>query len=115
MSWRSRLNADPLPWLLEPEEPAVRHFALTDLLDRPPDDPEVVATRAAINASQPVRAILTAQNPDGYWVKPGPGYSPKYRSTVWQVIFLDQLGADASDARVRAACDYILTHTQAPN
>jgi hypothetical protein len=53
--------------------------------------------------------------PAGYWVKPGPGYSPKYRSTVWSVIFLDQLGADGSDPRIRAACEYVLTHTQAPN
>lgn len=115
MSWRSRLNADPLPWLLDPENPGVRHAALTELLDRPPDDPEVVAAKSAINASRPVKAILDAQHPDGYWVKPGPGYSPKYRSTVWQLIFLDQLGADGRDARVRAACDYVLSHTQAPN
>jgi hypothetical protein len=46
-------------------------------------------------------------------VKPGPGYSPKYRSTIWQLIFLDQLGADAGDSRVRTACDYVLAHSQA--
>jgi hypothetical protein len=32
---------------------------------------------------------------------------------VWQVIFLDQLGADAADQRVRQACDYVLAHSQA--
>lgn len=115
MAWQARLNADPLPWLLEPQDPPVRYFALTDLLGRPPDDPEVAATKAAINVSHPVKNILAAQHPDGYWVKDGPGYSPKYRSTVWQVIFLDQLGADGSDPRVRTACTYVLTYTQAPN
>jgi hypothetical protein len=113
--WRSVLNGDPLPWLLEPDYPSVRYFALTDLLDRPADDPDVVATRAEINSSFPVKNILDAMYPAGYWVKPGAGYSPKYRSTVWSLMFLDQLGADGNDPRIRAACGYILTHTQAPN
>lgn len=46
-------------------------------------------------------------------VKRGPGYNPKYRGTVWHLIFLDQLGADGGDARVQAACDYVLDHSQA--
>ena len=125
MDWRKSLNDDPLPWLLETDNPSVRYFALTDLLDRPPDDPDVVSAKAAINASRPVKAILDAMYPQGYWVKPGPGYSPKYRATVWSVIFLDQLGADGgvgyngvgynADPRVQAACEYVLSHTQAPN
>ncbi len=115
MDWRARLNADPLPWLLEPANPGVRYLALTDLLDRPPDDPEVAAAKGAVNASHPVNAILAGQQPEGYWVKPGPGYSPKYRATVWQLIFLDQLGADGQDRRVRAGADYVLAHSQAPN
>jgi hypothetical protein len=115
MDWRNSLNDDPLPWLLEPHNPSVRYLALTDLLDRPADNLEVIVARAAINTSHPVKAILDAQYPEGYWVKPGPGYSPKYRSTVWQVIFLDQLGADGSDPRIQAACEYVLSHTQAPN
>lgn len=113
--WRAALNADPLPWLLEPDNPGVRYFALTDLLDRPRDDPEVVAAKRAINGSRPVRAILDAMQPEGYWENPGPGYAPKYRGTVWSVIFLDQLGADETDPRVRRACEYVLTHSQAPN
>lgn len=115
MVWQERLNQDPVPWLLEPENPAVRYFALTELLEQAPYAPEVVAAKAAINSAHPVKEILAAQSPDGYWVMPGPGYSPKYRSTVWQLMFLDQLGADGSDARVHAACEYVLTHTQTPN
>lgn len=113
--WLDSLNADPVPWLLEPDNPSVRYFALTDLLDRASNDREVVAAKKAINASHPLKAILDAMHPSGYWVKPGRGYSPKYRSTVWQVIFLDQLGADASDPRICTACEYIFEHTQTPN
>jgi hypothetical protein len=39
MSWKNQLRDDPLPWLLEPEDPGVRYLALRDLLERPPDDP----------------------------------------------------------------------------
>jgi len=113
--WLARLNGDPLPWLLEPDNPSVRYFALRDLLDRPQDDIEIITAKAAINTSFPVKNILDAMYPDGYWVKPGAGYSPKYRSTVWSVIFLDQLGADGRDPRIRDACEYVLSHTQAPN
>lgn len=110
--WKTCLNGDPMPWLLEDRDPAVKHAALRQLLDRPPEDGEVRAARAAAMESDPIAAILSAQYPAGYWVKPGAGYGPKYRGTVWQVIFLDQLGADEADERIRAACEYVLSHTQ---
>ncbi|MFA5786276.1 MAG: nitrogen fixation protein NifH [Actinomycetota bacterium] len=110
--WTRGLNADPRPWLLEEETPAVRHMALRLLLDCRPSDPEVKRARAAAMKTDPIAAILKTQDSEGYWVKPGAGYSPKYRSTVWQVIFLGQLGADGADPRVREACEYVLEHTQ---
>jgi hypothetical protein len=104
-----------IPWLLDHDTPAVRQFALRWLLDRPDDDPDVRAARAAAMASDPIASILAAQQPSGYWEKPGPGYATKYRGTVWQLIFLDQLGADPADSRIRAACEYVLSHSQAAN
>ena len=114
--WKSQLQTDPLPWLLEldPENPGVRAFTLVDLLDRPVDDPEVINARRGVMSSGPVPAILKAQAAEGYWVKPGPGYAPKYRGTVWQIIFLAQLGADGDDPRVRAGGEYVLDHSRAP-
>jgi hypothetical protein len=111
------LNDDPLPWLLEPDlaNPGVRYFALRELLDRLEDAPEVGEARAAIKATGPVLAILDAQYPEGYWVKPGGGYSPKYRSTVWQIIVLAELGAEPADERVRRGCEYLLNHSIAAN
>jgi hypothetical protein len=113
--WLAALNGNPLPWLLDGENPAVRHRALRELVGRGADDPEVVRARHAAMASDPIVAILAAQHPDGWWVKPGGGYGPKYTGTVWSLIFLDQMGADGDDPRVRAACSYVLEHTQAPS
>ena len=99
MTWHAHLRADPLPWLLGEDTPAVRAATLQRLLDRPADAPEVRAARAAAMAVDPIRSILDAQDPAGWWAKPGPGYGPKYRGTVWQLIFLDQLGADPDHPR----------------
>jgi hypothetical protein len=110
-AWLAALPSDPRPWLLEPDTAAVRQATLRLLLDRPADDPEVVEARAAAMASGPIAAILAAQDPEGWWVKPGAGYSTKYRGTVWSLIFLDQLAADGSDPRVARACDYVLAHS----
>jgi hypothetical protein len=106
-----------LDWLLEEdtENPGVRYFALTDLLDRPAGDGEVMAARQAVMERGPIPAILAAQNPEGWWEKPGPGYNPKYRSTVWSMIYLAQLGASPADPRVCAGGDYLLDHAIAPN
>ncbi len=112
-TWKNRLKGDPLPWLLEPDEaqPAVRYFALRDLLGCRDDDEDLREARAAVMNTGPVPAILAAQEAEGYWQQPGPGYGPKYRGTVWQVTFLAQLGADPADPRVQAGCDYVLSHS----
>lgn len=109
-------TVETLSWLLEPDplDPGVRTVALRDLLDQPADAPEVIAAQAAVMQSGPVPAMLAAQAADGYWVEPGAGYYPKYTGTVWQIIFLAQLGADGRDPRVRAGCEYVLDHARAP-
>jgi hypothetical protein len=113
-------NDLPLAWLLDEDahNPGVRYFALRDLLHRPDGAPEVAAAQAAVMRSGPIPVILEAQYPEGYWVKPGPGYSPKYRATVWQLLFLAQLGAVGQvqhDERVRRAVEYVLIHHRATN
>ena len=122
MAPKSGLDSEPgrvLSWLLEPANPSARFLALTELLDRPLDDRDVATAQAAIPEVDPARAILDAQfsgtgstsGPVGYWIKPDVGYSPKYRATVWQVIFLAQLGAPPIEP-VRRACEYVLDHSR---
>jgi hypothetical protein len=111
MSWKSQLRNDSLPWLLESENPGVRYLALRDLLDLPPDDKKLKSARKSAHKEGPIAMILSNMEKEGYWVKPGPGYTTKYRSTVWAMILLAQLGASASeDKRVAQACNYVLDH-----
>jgi hypothetical protein len=42
MAWLSELKAEPTEWLLEPSNPSVRYWTLLDILDRKPNDPDVV-------------------------------------------------------------------------
>lgn len=116
MAWQDQLKGDPLPWLLEADSPGVPYIALRDLLDCPEDDPELLDARQLAHTQGPIAEILANMEPEGYWVEPGPGYNPKYRSTVWAVILLAQLGASArQDERVARACSYVLDHALTPH
>jgi len=111
MSWQTQLKADPLPWLLDESTPGVRYLALRDLSDLAPDDPRIAAARRLAHRVGPIATILAQMNEAGFWVKPGPGYLPTYRATVWSAILLAQLGASISeDERVGRACGYLLAH-----
>jgi hypothetical protein len=102
-------------WLLEKDNPSVRYFTLRHLLDRTDDDPDVRSAQRAIMRSEPVKAILAAQNAAGFWHKPGTGYSTKYQATTWQILFLAELGADGQQRAIRRGCEYVLEHTQTNN
>ncbi|MGE5139471.1 MAG: hypothetical protein ACM3JD_08430 [Rudaea sp.] len=111
MSWKTQLRADPLPWLLEKESPGVRYLALRDLAGLDTGNAELRSARKVAHRSGPIAAILNRMQPAGYWVKPGPGYLPKYRSTVWSIIMLAQLGAAVGeDKRIATAVSYLLDH-----
>ncbi len=112
MLWQDQLKGDSLSWLLETELPGVRYLALRDLLERPATDPELRAACKAAHENGPIAAILEKMEETGYWVEPGPGYTPKYRATTWSVILLAQLGASVEDnQRITQACAYLMDHT----
>jgi len=101
-----------LDWLLEESDPAVRLYALTRLAGESADGPKARAARKALMRSGPAAAILERQSEGGYWGEPAAFYTDKYGGTVWQLVVLAELGADGSDKRVRAACEFILAHSQ---
>ena len=116
MTWQERVKDAPVSWLLEPDSPGVRYLALRDLLRRPADDPELLAARHAAHTRGPIATVLGNMQPEGYWVRPGPGYNPKYRSTDWSLLLLAQLGAVVTeDNRIATACAYLLDHALSPH
>jgi hypothetical protein len=110
--WKSVLKKDPTDWLLETVNHSVRYFALTDLLEKPETDPEVVAAKNEIMHTGTVPKILGKQSDQGYWEAPDRFYTAKYKGTVWQLIILAELGADGSDERIKKACEFIMKNSQ---
>jgi hypothetical protein len=110
--WRSLLQADPVDWLLEKDNPSVRYFTLTEILEQAADDPDVKAAKDRIMRVGVVPAILAKQTAGGHWETPEQFYTAKYRGTAWQLIILAELGADGRDERVKSACEFILDHSQ---
>lgn len=102
-----------LNWLLAADNPSARYLALRHLLHRPEGDREVMEAQAAIVQFAPVRAMLDAQYPAGYWMRPGRGYSPRYKATIWQLIFFADLGVPPV-AAVTRACEYVLANALHP-
>ena len=99
-----------LDWLLEPDDPGVRYLALRDLAKA--DAVELAAAKKQAHASGPIAEVLSKMDKEGFWVRPGAGYNPKYFSTVWSVILLGQLGGSIdTDERIATACAYILDHS----
>ncbi len=102
------LPGDPIPWLLEPENPPVRYWTLRDLLDRPADEPEVQVARAAIAAYPSVAELLAAQKRDGYWVQRD-YYLPKHYGTFWVLSMLADLGLTAENEHIQRGCEFMFT------
>ncbi|OGO64276.1 MAG: hypothetical protein A2Z45_09050 [Chloroflexi bacterium RBG_19FT_COMBO_55_16] len=115
MPWQNQLKGDSLAWLLEPDSSGVRYLAMRDLVGLPTDDPELCAARNAAHTEGYIATILAEMDEAGYWSEPGPGYNPKYWSTVWSVIMLAQLGASVKeDQRIAQACAYLMEHALTP-
>jgi len=111
MPWQNQLKGDSLSWLSEPDPSGVRYLAMRDLFNLPKDDPELCAARKAAHTEGHIATILAEMDDAGYWSEPGPGYNPKYWSTVWSVIMLAQLGASVKeDERIAQACAYLMEH-----
>jgi hypothetical protein len=115
MTWKNQLRSDSLPWLLESENPGVRYLAMRDLLDLPTDDKELKKARKLAHREGPIAHILSKMNEEGWWQRAGTGYGPKYKSTVWALILLAQLGASVKeDKRIKLACKYYLDQALNP-
>ena len=108
-----------LSWLLEEDQPSVRYYTLTDLLDRRNDDPDVRAARAGIPRSGWARSILARQGPDGYWERREPRtvkeylyflWFPEFSSSIWNAIVLADLGLTSADVRIRKLADRLFEY-----
>jgi hypothetical protein len=114
-SWSDFADDTVLAWLQEPSYPSIRYYTLLHLLDRPAEDSEVVTARNSILTAGPGAEILARQRPDGSWLEEESAYGPMYKSSVWQLIFLAELGAEGDDERIKRGVEHVLNTMQAPD
>ena len=99
-----------MDWLLESNDIGVRHLALRDLAQANPK--ELATAKKQAHTKGPIANVLAKMKKEGYWRKPGAGYSPKYKGSIWSIILLAQLGASIDmDKRIELACSYLLDHS----
>ena len=86
--------------LLESDEPAIRHAALTELLDRPAQDPDVRDARRRI-LNGPIARTLTT---------PTPSLHPyqKWRGAHWRLVSVMDLGIPGDTPGLREQYEAVL-------
>ncbi|SCZ81852.1 prenyltransferase/squalene oxidase repeat-containing protein [Acidaminobacter hydrogenoformans] len=108
------MDEQVLAWLLEDNDPSVRYMTLTTWLGLDSEVEEVRQARSALMSAGPVCALLEQQNEDGSWGEENRFYRDKYHGAVWSLLLLAELGADPRDARVKKACEFVLSVSQEP-
>lgn len=96
-------------WLLENGSLPVQYMTHKNILHKDPTTSFMKQLWLRVDKSPEVRRILDRQNRDGSW---GAGRhdasEPKYKTTVWMLPLLAEMGYTVKDARIKKACDYIL-------
>ena len=110
-NWKAALKADPTDWLLEEDNPSVRYFTLSDILDKPQGDRAVQSARREIMHTGMVPDILDRQRKPAYLQTFPRFYTDKYEGLVWSLIVLAELGADVNP-QIKEQCEYVLTNSQ---
>jgi hypothetical protein len=98
-------------WLIGAKTASIRHAALADLLDLPETNRRVAEARREILSRGPAPAILSRQTPAGNWKNERSYYTPKYFSTHWNMLLLEELRVDGRDPRYRRGARFMLQTT----
>ncbi|MEA4811032.1 MAG: hypothetical protein VB108_00495 [Anaerolineaceae bacterium] len=94
-------------WLLEEENPSLRYLAMRNLKALGTSPAQLAIAKKRAHREGKIPQILDKMESEGYWVKPGAGYTPKYLSGVWSLLLLAQLGASVEeDPRIKTAMEY---------
>jgi hypothetical protein len=109
--WKSLLNKDSVPWLLENENPSVRYWTLKDICGKNESDFDVVQAKEEIMKSYPVTVILKNQNSEGFWISKENPYVPKYKASYHQLLILSELGASRCE-EIENAIEFLFAHYQ---
>ena len=108
------VKAKALQWLLDPSNPPVRMFTLTDIEGRTSSDDGVRAAREKILSYQPVARLKRAQGGRGHWPPDDSSYEPKFKATTWPLMLLGEMGVPRTPW-IESALERFMTQHQMEN
>jgi hypothetical protein len=85
---------------------------MRELLDLPSDHSECQSAYEAIQSTGAVPAILNQQVDNGRWKYPQHYYTPKFTSTHWSMMLLEEFLCDPEEPSFQAAVEFMLSATQ---
>ncbi len=106
MRWKEFVDEQTIDWLLEPENPSARFWALQQLEGKSKDHIDVRDAQDALMTTSCVKTILKAQRGEGYWVSYDDIYNPKYTATTHTLLILAELGA-ARTPKIENAIEHL--------
>ena len=106
MKWEDPEADSVIQWLLEEDSPSIRFWTLQQLMNKSPEDKTVVQVQEQIMDTPCVRAILSAQRPEGHWENPESIYLPKYTAGTHNLLILAELGAKRTP-KIEAAIEHV--------
>ena len=107
-------------WLLEEENPSIRYRTMRELQQVPESDPKLKSVKKQISSYQPVRNMLEAIHPDGYWEQINPRSKKSYGKNVeymrdtthFILAYLAELGITRDENKIEKACNRYLSLQQ---
>ena len=97
-----------IDWLLASQTPSIRYFSYKNLLNLADDNPLVIAARAQITDADHIKAIIAAQDAEGYWYSKRHYYGPKYRSSHWSMLLLSELAVPPQTPALQRGADFMI-------
>jgi len=95
-----------LTWLLERKEPSIRYLASRDLTVPRPSERALRYLRARVTEDGWAKRILSRQKEKTWWATDKTCYAPKFKSTIWQLQVLADLGVSGKDERISNAVEF---------
>jgi len=103
-------------WLLEEENPSIRYRTMRELQEVPESDPNLQLAKKQISSYQPVKDMLDAMHPKGYWEEYnrykkkfiGKGTEYMWNTTHFILANLAELGMTRENPKIEKSCNLSL-------
>jgi hypothetical protein len=110
-------NDKTLNWLLNSDNPSLRYRVMTELLDSPVNNSEIIELKNEIQNSSQVMQILSKMHPEGYWLQQNQTTKRfvgddveygSYATTLFCLSYLSELGLTKENHLVAKAAERYL-------